>query len=254
MLKIFTGTDGGETGNVGTEPFYNWLLENVDGTFLKNAQFDYTTGAPWDELMISVGGAVFHLCLSKGNAERYEAINKDIAWIDPKTSGKVLSFQPYNASSCGYRWISLNSAYLCKNGLILHAYYRIRTYDYTVYATTRNILVLSTDEDGKLIMGFIDPSPGTNNGSGTESPPSGFYVCSKDSIAVKYNANPWNQQGFTNIHQVALLTGTGETEKSTNLFVADATQCITYNYTGVYTVALGGVVYMTNGIWYVKDE
>lgn len=254
-VSVFTNSGCDEYNSVtGLSAFTTWAQARAlePGNFLSGAIIDKTTDGDFDTVTIAKGGDVFYLRVQNASI-RYSQYSTLVGWIDPDSSGsKPQTFEPYNGGSAGYRWIALKNAYLCKNGIIFRFIYRTRSNDYGGGTNYYSNAVLTLDEKNKLVFGRVEPQLGQGSDSPTQ--PNSFYVSNKESIATYFKPTPWAQQVHTNIHQVNLSKEDGSPVKVPNLFVADATQCTTSNYTDVYTTALGGVVYMTNGVWYVKDE
>lgn len=248
-VRVFNGS----TSAVGLNSFYSWLTtpSNVSGTFLENATFELTDGSLWDNLTITLNGSTFTLKTMSDSSR--STVDEWIAYIEPFDSGKALRYTP--RSSSNGKHISLQNAYLCKYGIIFKMYYVIRLTDGGIlYDAARTTAVLSVDESGSLVFGYISPCPGTHTGSGDETPPDSFYACAKDSIATYYKPTVNSQQVFTNIHEIAVSKSDGTAIIAPHLFVADASQCPTTNYSDVYSIYLDGTVYITNGVWYIEDE
>lgn len=243
-IKKYTGS----SDPTGLNSFYTWLTTEKAGTFLEDATLELTDGNTWDTLSITLGTDTFKVKASSDNASG--SVNEDVAWIEPKTTGKTLVYSP--SSNSGAKVFTVLNAYLCKYGLIIKAFYVGKPGEAGTYGH-RTALALTTDENGKFVIVYISPNPGSND-SIHELAPDSFYACSSDSIATYLKPAPWVQDTFTSIYQLAISNSVGEAIRVPHLFAAYASQTETADYSTEYDVELDGTVYITNGVWYIEDE
>lgn len=244
----------GSTDPHGVQPLATWLENAKDGTFLEDATFEVTDlyvsgGYNINELAISIGQDDARIRASKTAFSG--SISFDIALLTPYDSNCALLYS-HSQNSIGISTIA--GAWLCKNGLI------ISTFTTGGGATasendTRTTVLLTTDPDGNLVLAYTDPQPGqVRNASAI--PPEQFYIATRSNTKLLYKAEPWvpASRFYTNIHSASVINPSGEPVTLGNLFVSSVAQTPTTDYSTVYYTTLNGVAYMTNGIWYLKDE
>lgn len=260
MAKIveFSSRPGGSVA------FYEWISnpDNIAGTFLEGCTFDrieYSQNAPYlDMIFINKARPATQSfiiqCSGSGcdtNWTRYA-----VAYILASDTSKALKW----ASDGDICWCTVNGIALCKNGMFIRMYYTVDTSGGSeIPGANCYTCLLTVDDNGNFIFARTTEDLAALGSIPTRTlPPASkdFYLSSFNSEQIYVKPNTWVQEDVTSIYRASVANTEGIISAVPNLFIADMTQTATADYAQsyLYSVELNRIKYLTNGIWYVKDE
>lgn len=244
----------GSTDPLGVEPLATWLESVKEGTFLEDATLTvediYVSGDYYiNELLINIGNDTARIRASKMSYSG--TIEFGVALLNPYTPGCELI---YRHEGSGSGLCAIQNAWLCKNGLIVSTFWtggRASAAENGAGTT----LLITKDLDDNLVLAYTDPYLGQTSG-GQPVLPNQFYTLTRSQSKLLYKPEPWTplNRFYTNIHAVSVINPSGEPVALRDFLVSSVTQTPTANYSTVYYSFINGTAYITNGIWYVKDE
>ena len=211
-----------------------FLNSYKSGSFLGSA----TISGDSTSLTIMLGTISFVLnCgtgISQGSQHVYCALKSGT------TVKKSFIFSP-NVNGAYFK---LSGFYFCKNGIIFNV-----AWEY-LSAEHGTICALTVNESGDLVIMAVDSTRlSEDTGAFTA-----FDICSSESYTTKINTNVVTTDYLTALAGLAVAFTGNIIKKCDNAFFAYESQAATSNYTGLYTLSLNQVAYISNGVWYIKDE
>lgn len=227
-------------GYYNLQSFYDFLIANKAGTFLENAVPTKDSESTYvaennHYISFNIGDGTVTIRTAKDIDDRYPLVSFTIQ------SG-VSAGITRDMSSQSYKFFMLNSALLCSNGLIM----KIAFVPGSGSDTTYSYLVLGVDSGGSIVL--IRPNGAINYNMRTEQT---YYVAASydSSTLIKLGAIPQFNSDLTSIAPITLLSD-DNTRYVEGAFIASSTQLSSL---GLQTVSIDGVLYITNGIIYIKD-
>lgn len=246
--------------------FYNWISDssNIAGTFLEGCTFDrvgYSDSGPYfDMITITKTSPVYQVFVIQSSGNYYNCGQqlKAVAYILSTDTSKALKW----ASDGNICWCTVNGLALCKNALFIRMYYTTDTYNSgEIPGANCYTCMLTVDEKGNFVfvrtIEDLTKFAGSNSSKHTIPPESNeFYMSTYDSEQIYTKPNVWVQQDVTSIYRAAIALSDGTTRLVPDLFISDMTQTATADYgqNYLYSVEIKRIRYLTNGVWYVKDE
>jgi len=215
-----------------------FLDENKAGTFLEDATLELsTTAVENDTLTITLGDSQLKLAATaSGNYN-------DIEYTG---SNMTVSFKGNDGYGGSYPYIS--KLMFCKNGIVFE-YMRRNTGD-SAYGTEHIIypVAVTVDSAGNLAMIYW----GINGLSVANAYTSNiYYAVTYSSISVSaVTVIPQNSAQFTSLAPIVANTS----DNAVSLPYAYAAVHQQVAGLGLTKVVMDGTYYITNGLWYIKDE
>ena len=227
-------------GYYNLQSFYDFLIANKEGTFLEDAVLTKDTESTYvaennHYISFNIGDGTVTIRTAKDVDDNYPLVSFTIQ------SG-VSTGISRDMSSSSYKYFMLNSALLCSNGLIM----KIAFVPGSGSETTYSYLVLGVDSGGSIVL--IRPNGANDYNMRTEQT---YYVAASydSSTLIKLGALPQFNSDLTSIAPITLLSD-DNTLFVDGAFIASSTQLSSL---GLQTVSIGGVLYITNGIIYIRD-
>lgn len=225
------------SGSYDLDNFYNFLIANKVGTFLEEATLtkNTTTTNPQADHYISFN-------IGNGTATIHTSENVNQPLVSFTIQSGVSAGITRDTSSSTYKYFMLNSALLCSNGLIM----KIAFVPGSGSDTTYSYLVLGVDSGGSIAL--IRPNGASDYNMRTEQT---YYVAASydSSTLIKLGALPQFNSDLTSIAPITLLSD-DNTLYVAGAFIASSTQLPSKD---MQVVSIDGVLYITNGIIYIKD-
>lgn len=214
-----------------------FINEYKSGTFLGSA----TISGDSTSLTITLGTATFEMKCAIGINE-----SNPIVYSAIKSGSTVKQSYSYVYNQTNYNgYIKLKAFYFCKNGVIFQM-----NWNDSGNSKLGAICALTIDEAGNLVLLNVDSTQLTEN-SGVFS---GFKICAINSYLITVNTDVVTTDYLTALAGLAVAFPGNIIKKCDNAFFAYESQSASSDYTGLYTLSLNQVSYISNGVWYFKDE
>ena len=238
-MAIYKYTPGSAT--VALSDAAELINAHKTGTFLDNATVSANDSSSSASLTITLGTGSFVLNTGSGLSQNMFIYTQ---LKNGNTSVADYGYYP-NASSS---YLKLSAMYFCKNGIIFKIEWKYNGDQYG------SILALTANEDGELaVMAVYCEGNNLNMVTGAFT---AFYCTSPSSYMSRINTGASIQDHYTAISGIAVASkvSDGTVQILPNAFYAYETQARTSNYSELYTIMLNGIAYISNGVWYIKDE
>lgn len=213
-----------------------FLNSYKSGSFLGSA----TISGDSTSMTITLGTSTFEMKTATG------VYSTPVVYSAIKSGSTVKQSYSYVYNQTNYNgYIKLNAFYFCKNGVIFQM-----NWNDGGNSKLGAICALTIDEAGNLVLLNVDSTQLTEN-SGVFS---AFKICAINSYLIKINTDVVTTDYLTALAGLAVAFTGDIVKKCDNAFFAYESQAATSNYTGLYTLSLNQHAYISNGVWYIKDE
>ncbi len=211
--------------------FKDFLDENKEGTFLENITVTLDTnsdGSRYAKMWIGSERTFYISCLGTANKTHIASF-----------TGTYTSLEFDNFTGTDKVAFRFSSAILCTNGLILSGV------DTTDNKTIQRIIITVDDEGG---LALIVPAKSAYSFSAADTDYA--VIVSDSTVPTPLNIGPSYSSNVTSLAPIP-VKALGTTRMLPYVYAALTTQL---NSEGLQSVEIDGVPFITNGIFYIKDD
>ena len=267
-IKRYSTSD---TGLLNPSGLVTWLNENKAGTILEDVTI--TSESPYSNLyrvIFTKGTNVITLYTS--NAANVSDIGAGAYTFNfIQFNGMGLGGVSLESQSAGQVYIGIRHSILCKYGLIVGITSRTGTYSppssgYNTYSYHTPFLI-TVDDTGKLVVvsPYITPFCGysqgkafapyvVNMGSYCITKANGYRIKNETSPQCNFNIISTESIYATVLHQFCGYDYEGNSFYTPFAYYATTDQYVPHNNSELGVTTMNGDTFITNGIWYIKDE